>query len=88
MTLADCEVAGRVERCDRPACRWYVAAVPGELLRRNPLCGLVAIDVVSRLGGAALSDCEFLLSLPRGTAKHYEKMGLRKVRLAMAEDVE
>ena len=88
MSLADCEVAGRVERCDRPACRWYIPPVAGELLRRNPLCALVAFDVAAQSGGVTLRDAEWLLSMPRDTAKWFEKTGMRKVRLAMAEDVE
>lgn len=69
--------------CDRPACVDHVPPVPGDVLRRRPVCGLVLVEEAARVGGMQGSTVAWLLGISGARVSQIEAEARRKLRIEM-----
>lgn len=70
--------------CDRPTCEHYVPPVPGDVLRRRPVCGLVLVEEAARVGGMTQPTIGWLLGISTSYVCHIEKRATAKMRAELA----
>lgn len=66
--------------CDRPSCEHYVPPVPGDVLRRRPVCGLVLVEEAERVGGMTQQTIGWLLGVSHTRVHQIEKKATAKLR--------
>lgn len=80
---AGCEA--RSWACDRPACVHHVPPVPGDHLRRRPVCGLVLVEEAARVGGMQGRTVAWLLGISGARVSQIEAEARRKLRAELGE---
>lgn len=81
---AGCEA--RSWACDRPSCRHFVPPVPGDVLRRRPICGLVLVEEAVRSGGMQGRVVAWLLGISGARVSQIEAKATAKLRAELAKE--
>lgn len=71
--------------CDRPTCEHYVPPVPGDVLRRRPICGLVLVEEAVRSGGMQGRTVAWLLGISGARVSQIEAEARRKLRAELGK---
>lgn len=66
--------------CDEPTCIHHVPAVPGDVLRRRPVCGLVLVDEAVRCSGIDQRSIAWLLGISESRVSQLVRRTSRKIR--------
>ena len=75
-----CLLMNRAEPCANSQCRDYVPPVPGDVLRRHPVCARVLFDEAERVGGMSQPAIGWLLGVSTSFVCRVERDALVKLR--------
>lgn len=74
------ECDARSWACDLPECEHHVPPVPGDALRRRPVCGFVLVEEAVRVGGVEQRTIAWLLGISESRVSQIVSGELVKIR--------